>query len=113
MTSRDTGRWVLPKGWVKKGKSEAVSAIEEGWEEAGIRIKQRKPKNIGSYHYNKRLDDGDELEVDVGVYLARLDRLVDEFPEADERTRQWMTREQAAASVDEQSLTKLLRRLPE
>lgn len=36
ITSRDTGRWVLPKGWPMRGRSMAQAALIEAWEEAGV-----------------------------------------------------------------------------
>jgi 8-oxo-dGTP pyrophosphatase MutT (NUDIX family) len=35
ITSRETRRWVIPKGWPKKGKSPQYSAAREAFEEAG------------------------------------------------------------------------------
>jgi len=34
--SRDSGRWIVPKGWPMKRKKPYEAAIE-AWEEAGIR----------------------------------------------------------------------------
>ena len=34
ITSRETRRWVIPKGWPIKGKSSAKSAAREAFEEA-------------------------------------------------------------------------------
>ena len=36
VTSRDTGRWIIPKGWPAKGKSPHKSAAREAREEAGV-----------------------------------------------------------------------------
>ncbi len=36
ITSRETSRWVIPKGWPKKGKSPQYSAAREAFEEAGV-----------------------------------------------------------------------------
>lgn len=37
ITSRDTGRWVIPKGWPKRRKTGYEVARLEAWEEAGVR----------------------------------------------------------------------------
>ena len=37
VTSRDTGRWVIPKGWPMDGKSASAAAAREAWEEAGVK----------------------------------------------------------------------------
>lgn len=112
VTSRDTGRWVLPKGWIKKGKSAERSALEEGWEEAGIVPKKTKPELVGSYLYDKKFDKGLATPVEVSVYQIELSKLENKFPEASERKRRWMTRDEAAAAVNEPTLTKLLQSLP-
>ncbi|MEY8882110.1 NUDIX hydrolase [Donghicola sp. XS_ASV15] len=111
VTSRDTGRWVLPKGWVKSGKTPEVSALEEGWEEAGIVAAKETPKLVGHYSYNKRLEKGETLALDVAVYQVRFKKLERKFPESGERKRKWMTASKAAKQVDETSLTKLLKSL--
>ncbi len=111
ITSRDTGRWVLPKGWVKNGKTPEVSALEEGWEEAGIVAAKDAPELIGHYSYDKRLGKGETLALDVAVYQVRFKRLERKFPESGERKRKWMSASKAAKLVSEPSLTKLLKSL--
>lgn len=36
LTSCETGRWVIPKGWPMKGKKPLEAAAQEAWEEAGV-----------------------------------------------------------------------------
>jgi len=36
VTSRDTGRWVLPKGWAERGLTGSELAAKEAFEEAGV-----------------------------------------------------------------------------
>lgn len=112
VTSRDSGRWVLPKGWIKDGKSPEVSALEEGWEEAGIVTATKAPILIGHYNYMKRLDKGEVLPLRVDVFQARLANLVRKYPEDGERKRKWMSASRAAKAVDEPSLSNLLKTLP-
>lgn len=111
VTSRDSGRWVLPKGWIKEGKSPEVSALEEGWEEAGIVTTRDAPILVGHYDYDKRLDKGEVLPLRVAVYQARLKKLERKYPEDDERKRKWMSASRAAKAVDEPSLSMLLKQL--
>ena len=35
-SSRDTRRWVIPKGWPMKGKAPQETAVVEAYEEAGV-----------------------------------------------------------------------------
>ena len=37
MTSRDTGRWIIPKGNIKPGATPCEVALKEAYEEAGVR----------------------------------------------------------------------------
>ena len=57
ITSRDTGRWLIPKGWAKPGLGPAEAAALEAREEGGL-VGQIDDHSIGSYHYDKRLPDG-------------------------------------------------------
>ena len=36
ITSRDTGRWIVPKGWPMRGKPDDEAAAQEAFEEAGV-----------------------------------------------------------------------------
>jgi 8-oxo-dGTP pyrophosphatase MutT (NUDIX family) len=37
MTSRDTGRWIIPRGNIKPGVTPCRAAEQEAYEEAGVR----------------------------------------------------------------------------
>ena len=52
VTSRDTGRWVLPKGWPMAGKTAEAAAAREAWEEAGVEGLVQ-AQSIGRYCYDK------------------------------------------------------------
>lgn len=111
ITSRDTGRWIIPKGWPIKGLDGPATALEEAWEEAGVRDADIRRDPIGQYHYDKRLDDGTTTPIDTTVYLAEVTKLEDDFPEVTERTRVWVTPAEAAKRVDEPELKDILRSL--
>src|ERR1700759_3777960 len=67
VTSRDSGRFVIPKGWPMKALSDPMSAAREAWEEGGV--EGVIPRHaIGSYLYEKRLSDGRGLSCQVSVY---------------------------------------------
>lgn len=111
VTSRGTGRWIVPKGWPMAGRSLAEAAQQEAWEEAGVRgtIEDR---HIGSYRYDKVHARGFSVPVEVRVFAMRVENLADEFPEADQRKRRWYCPDRAAELVAEAGLKKLLRSLP-
>ncbi|MCT4370559.1 NUDIX hydrolase [Yangia mangrovi] len=112
ITSRDTGRWVLPKGWPKAGLDSAGAALEEAWEEAGVVFGSGDTAEIGSYRYQKRLDGGLPLDTVVFVYAAEVRALSDDYPEAGQRERRWVLPREAARMVDEPGLQALLARVP-
>ena len=108
ITSRETRRWILPKGWPKSGTDAAGTALEEAWEEAGIRQRSMKPMFIGQYHYDKRLDGGLPAATEVDVYAVEVERLLDSYPEAGQRERRWLAPAEAAKLVQEEDLKTLL-----
>ena len=109
ITSRDTGRWIIPKGWPIPGLSLAQAAEQEAWEEAGVRGAAE--REIGRYRYDKRQQLGFAVPVEVRVFALRVSELADDWPEAAERTRRWWNPAAAAKLVAEQQLGDLLRRL--
>ena len=54
VTSRETGRWIIPKGWPIEGMKPAKTAAREAYEEAGVRGTVS-DKAIGNYSYKKEL----------------------------------------------------------
>lgn len=110
VTSRGTGRWVIPKGWPMAGKTSAQSAAQEAWEEAGVRKGYFTDVPLGSYHYGKRHDSGAVEPLETLVYAVEVTDLRDDFPEADQRSRQWFSPKEAATLVDEPELSAILAR---
>ena len=108
VTSRDTGRWIIPKGWPITGKTSAETALQEAWEEAGVCEGKAETDAIGSYTYDKRFENGSSTKVETTVYPVAVKALSDTFPEADERNRKWVSPEEAANLVAEPELKKLL-----
>lgn len=109
ITSRDTGRWVIPKGGLIEGLDAPFSARQEAWEEAGVEGHLSAPGALGSYDYDK-LDRKRSLarRCRVEVYPLRVDRLLSDFPERAERRRKWFRPARAAEAVDEPGLRLML-----
>ncbi|NWJ25355.1 NUDIX hydrolase [Rhizobium sp. RM] len=103
ITSRDTGRWILPKGNIHRSEPAHRAARREATEEAGIRGKVLK-KPIGFYSYNK---DG-EREFMVSVHLLRVKGEYDLYPEIGQRKRSWVRPLDAARLVNEPELSEIL-----
>ena len=107
ITSRDTGRFVIPKGWPMKGISDAKAAAREAFEEAGVEGKIGK-KPVGHYRYNKIFGPGFALPCIVDVYAMQFDKALKRWPEKSERKRSWMTLHEAAQSVHETELRDII-----
>lgn len=110
-TSRDTGRWVLPKGWPHNGKSLGESASQEAYEEVGVRGRLAE-KEFGHYSYLKWLDSGLNRRVRVSVFPLEVTEECDFWPEQGQREIHWTTCEIAARRVDEPELAAILRKFP-
>ncbi|MFD1882559.1 NUDIX hydrolase [Paracoccus pacificus] len=110
ITSRGTGRWIIPKGWPMKGRGLAEAAAQEAWEEAGVRGDVAATE-IGRYHYGKAQDAGFSVPCEVRVFLLTVDDLATDFPETSERRRKWFAPDEAAKLVAEPELAALLQQL--
>jgi 8-oxo-dGTP pyrophosphatase MutT (NUDIX family) len=55
VTSRDTQRWIIPKGWPHKGKAPHDSAAREAFEEAGV-LGVVEKRSVGSFRYAPEKD---------------------------------------------------------
>jgi 8-oxo-dGTP pyrophosphatase MutT (NUDIX family) len=108
ITSRETRRWVIPKGWPMPDRTPAAAAAQEAYEEAGV-VGEPAVKPIGTYAYDKRLRDGARQSVEVSVFP--LEVLVEQlgFPEHGQRERLWTSPAEAAERVDEPGLKALIR----
>jgi 8-oxo-dGTP pyrophosphatase MutT (NUDIX family) len=102
ITSRETGRWVIPKGWPMRGRAPQKAAAIEAYEEAGALGKPSKSA-LGSYSYGKRMKS-ETRACRVTVYPLAVESLADNWPERDERRREWFGPSAAAERVDEPEL---------
>lgn len=107
VTSRETQRWVLPKGWTEKRVPPHVQAAREAYEEAGL-VGETAPEPVGSYTYEKRLPGRHTVRCEVDVYPMRVERQLEDWPERRERRTAWFTLSQAAMAVEEGGLAMLL-----
>ena len=109
LTTRETRRWVIPKGWPMKGRKPADVARQEAYEEAGLigRIGGKRP--LGNFHYEKRLATKAVI-CEVWVFLFRVERQLDDWPEKGQRECRWFDANEAAALVEEGGLAEILDR---
>jgi 8-oxo-dGTP pyrophosphatase MutT (NUDIX family) len=107
VTSRESRRWVIPKGWPIKGRKPHMSAAREALEEAGVTGRIGK-KALGSYGYVKRLKNGAPLECRVQVFPLKVERQRKRWREQHERALRWFAACEAATAVAEPELQKLI-----
>jgi 8-oxo-dGTP pyrophosphatase MutT (NUDIX family) len=108
ITSRGSGRWIVPKGWPMDGKTPAESAALEAWEEAGVCGKVS-DRCLGIYSYSKEEAGLGELPCIAMVFAVEVTKLSKSYPEAGQRVRKWVSRKKAAKMVDEPELARVLR----
>jgi 8-oxo-dGTP pyrophosphatase MutT (NUDIX family) len=109
ITSRDTGRWIVPKGWIENGENGAEAALREAWEEAGVRGELASAQVAGEYRYIKQRARRGDVLCTVEVYSINLTDEEERWPEKDERTRKWFAIPEAIGLVDEPGLREVIR----
>jgi 8-oxo-dGTP pyrophosphatase MutT (NUDIX family) len=107
VTSRETRRWVIPKGWAEKDLAPHEVAAKEAREEAGLEGEiGREP--VAAYRYLKRLRGKKTVTCEVTVFPLAVARQLDDWPEKGQRQTRWLAPAEAALLVDEGGLVALL-----
>ena len=112
ITSRETKRWLVPKGWPIKGKSPRQAAMREAFEEAGV-FGDLDPEPIGAYDYLKTLDDGSRALCSVVLYSLQVRGTLVHWPERTQRKRRWHDLSAATEAVSDTGLKGLFHSLCE
>jgi 8-oxo-dGTP pyrophosphatase MutT (NUDIX family) len=107
ITSRNTKRWIIPKGWPMADLSARKTAKLEAFEEAGIVGKVGK-QPIGEYRSMKGIGRGMKVRTNIVVYPLKVDEQVSDFPESGQRQVVWLTPDQAVNRCQEDGLRHLL-----
>lgn len=108
ISSRDTGRWLIPKGWPMRRRTEAEAAAREAFEEAGVRG-EIAGRSMGLYVYDKWLGKGRAMRCTVRVFPLRVREMLRSYPEIGQRRLKWLPPEKAARKVAEPELAALIR----
>jgi len=107
ITSRETRRWVLPKGWGRKGEPPIIAAAREALEETGA-TGRVDPAPLGEYRYGKLMRSGRVRKVKVAVYSLEVLHEHAEWPEMAVRQKLWIGAAEGAELVDEPELRVLI-----
>ena len=105
VTSRNGSRWVIPKGCLEPGLSEAEIASQEAWEEAGLAGHLSK-QSIGAYRYRKWGND-----LSVAVFLLEVSDIAQDWPERGTRQRVWLEPAEAVERLAEADLRAIVRQV--
>ena len=107
ITSRDRGRWIIPKGWRAKRLKDHEAAAREAKEEAGVRGKVLE-KPIGTYAYPKIVDTR-ERSLRVTVFLLHVRQERNHWKERGLRRRAWFDIGAAIKEIEEPALRTLIK----
>lgn len=107
ITSRETGRWIVPKGWPQRGMEPNELARLEALEEAGL-VGKVESEPIGSFRYPKILKDGSEVDCTVTVFPMLVTKEKKTWPEMRQREKRWLKIEKAAELAGDDGLSTLL-----
>jgi 8-oxo-dGTP pyrophosphatase MutT (NUDIX family) len=112
ITSRETQRWIIPKGWEEADLRPHQVAAKEAYEEAGL-VGEIGTAPIASYRYQKRLSKGRVRTCHVEVFPLAVIEQLEDWPEREERRTAWFTPSEAATQVTDEGLERLLRSMAE
>lgn len=110
VTSRETRRWVIPKGWPMKGLKPHEAAMREAYEEAGL-VGRVGKRAVGQYSYDKRLKGDKVITCLVQVFPFAVRKRRKTWPEMEQRIARWFTVAEAANAVAEPGLAAIIRAL--
>lgn len=106
ITSRNAGRWIIPKGWPMHGTTPAKAAATEALEEAGLEGKVH-AQTLGVFTYEKEITDGAAPCLAI-VYALRVKTVLSDWPERKQRRRKWFSRKKAAARISNLELRQMI-----
>ena len=109
LTSRDTGRWVIPKGWPMGNKPGHEVARQEAYEEAGV-VGEPEPQPFGHFCYDKGMDHGVTIPCRVQVHVVKVTSMLKDFKEKGKRKIEWVNPVLAEQRVQEPELKQLIHR---
>lgn len=109
VTSRNSGRWIIPKGRPEPGLTPSAVAKREAFEEAGVEG-WISTLAVGSFHHAKRLHGGILVRCRIKTYPLWTGRVLRHWPERRQRKRAWFRPDDAAAAVHDGELGELIGR---
>jgi 8-oxo-dGTP pyrophosphatase MutT (NUDIX family) len=105
VTSRGSGRWIIPKGNPISGLSPPDVAAREAREEAGL-VGQVRQRRLGSFEFHRLRVSGETCRVDV--YPMHVEKQLRDFDEKRQRTVRLCNMETALSIVCSRALAGLI-----
>ena len=112
ITTRRTGRWIVPKGWPVIGCSPGECAAREAMEEAGV-LGVIAESPIGAFPHQKRRKSGESVRCRVEVFPLEVTHQLRNWPEKSLREAHWCTVEAALARASNPGLRRLIAKFAE
>lgn len=107
VTTRNTQRWIVPKGWPLAGRTPRECAALEALEEAGVQGEMA-AETLGSFNYNKLRKSGEIVPCKVHVFAMEVLHQHRKWAEKRARETRWCSLEEALAHVTEPGLRRLI-----
>ena len=109
ITTRNTRRWIVPKGWPIAEYTPQACAAFEAMEEAGV-AGVVEAEAFGTFHYDKLRKSGEVLACKVYVYPIKVTRRRRQWPEKRARDCEWCSVEEAISRIKETGLRRLIKK---
>ena len=106
VTSRETKRWILPKGKPEKKRPPHKVAAREALEEAGV--KGDICRHECGHYLSVKGEDGQTIPASIQVFPLEVDRELSVWRESHQRERRWVSISQAIALGIEPALADVL-----
>ena len=107
ITTRNTRRWIVPKGWPLAGRTPSECAAQEALEEAGV-LGEMDQKPLGWFSYDKLRKSGEVLHCKVQVYAMEVARQRRSWAEKAARQTRWCSPQEALSHVSEPGLRQII-----
>jgi 8-oxo-dGTP pyrophosphatase MutT (NUDIX family) len=107
VTTRNTKRWIVPKGWPLAGRTPEECAAVEALEEAGV-LGEIASETLGSFRYSKLRKSGEIVPCEVHVFAMEVLRQRRNWAEKSAREIRWCSPDEALARVTEPGLRRLI-----
>ncbi len=110
ITTSNSRRWIVPKGWPAEGLTPSECAAQEALEEAGV-SGHIAPEPLGSFRHYKVRKSGENVLCTIYVFPMEVTQQRQNWPEKNMRDFRWCSVEEALARVKDLALRRLIIKL--